>query len=195
MDLMPKKTSKGLSAAQQAVIDEYEKILDGFEQAAQKNGVVLPYNEDLLRRTHEENVRRGKRRKALQDRLYIELKIRTDEQWKELSGLPPPILWSDVVDWRKAGKLAGYQGPDFDRAKPETIIDGLIARFEKSPDLTDNETLMSLSKPDTPSRWGIKFGFSAKTFLRRVKSGKIRAKKLSDKSYQVNLDDLPTGQK
>ncbi|MGA2061331.1 MAG: hypothetical protein ABSG67_12665 [Thermoguttaceae bacterium] len=51
------------------------------------------------------------------------------------------------------------------------------------------------SKSDTPSRWGKIFGYSARTFVRRVKNGKIRVIKNSDKSYQVHLNDLPTDQK
>ena len=47
------------------------------------------------------------------------------------------------------------------------------------------------SKQDTPSRWGKKFGCSADTFIRRYEDGTIRAKKLSDRSYQVHVDDIP----
>ena len=51
------------------------------------------------------------------------------------------------------------------------------------------------SLADTPTRWGKVFGFSPKTFVRRVADGKIRAKKLSDRSYQVHTGDLPSDQK
>jgi hypothetical protein len=52
-----------------------------------------------------------------------------------------------------------------------------------------------LSEADTPSRWGKRFGFSAKTFIRRFKAGAIRGKRLSDKSYRVALADLPATMK
>ncbi len=52
------------------------------------------------------------------------------------------------------------------------------------------------SKQDTPGRWARKFGWRcAKTFIRHVKSGKIRVNKLNDKSYQVDIDALPANQK
>jgi hypothetical protein len=47
------------------------------------------------------------------------------------------------------------------------------------------------SPADSPRRWGKLFGFSGKTFVRRVDDGTIRAKKLSNRSYQVHLSDLP----
>lgn len=47
------------------------------------------------------------------------------------------------------------------------------------------------SKPDSPSRWATKFGISPKTFKRHVDAKKIRAKRLSDKLYQVHVDDVP----
>jgi hypothetical protein len=47
------------------------------------------------------------------------------------------------------------------------------------------------SKPDTPSRWARVFKVSSRTFIRWVKAERIHAKKLSDRSYQVRLTDLP----
>jgi hypothetical protein len=47
------------------------------------------------------------------------------------------------------------------------------------------------STPDTPSRLAERFQVTAPTFKRWVKTGKIRAKKLSDRSYQVHVGDLP----
>jgi hypothetical protein len=44
---------------------------------------------------------------------------------------------------------------------------------------------------DTLSRWAKLFGFSADTLKRRFKDGSIRYKKLSTKSYQIAVDDLP----
>jgi hypothetical protein len=44
---------------------------------------------------------------------------------------------------------------------------------------------------DTPARWAKLFGFSVRTLNRRFKDGSIRPKKLSTKSYQIAIDDLP----
>lgn len=49
------------------------------------------------------------------------------------------------------------------------------------------------SEPDTPKRWAKVFDVSAQTFKRWVTEEKIRAKKLSDRRYQVDVRDLPRG--
>jgi hypothetical protein len=51
------------------------------------------------------------------------------------------------------------------------------------------------SVADSPTRWAKLFKISPKTFKRRVKDGKIRAKRLSDRLYQVHLGDLPKQEK
>lgn len=51
------------------------------------------------------------------------------------------------------------------------------------------------SAADSPTRWAKLYKISAKTFKRRVRDGKIRAKILSDRLYQVRLDDLPKQEK
>ncbi len=48
-----------------------------------------------------------------------------------------------------------------------------------------------MTTPDSPGRWAKLFGFSANTLKRRFKDGAIRHKKLSSKSYQIAIDDLP----
>jgi hypothetical protein len=45
--------------------------------------------------------------------------------------------------------------------------------------------------PDSPSRWAKLFGFSVDTLKRRFDDGTVRHKKLSSKSYQIAIDDLP----
>ncbi len=47
------------------------------------------------------------------------------------------------------------------------------------------------STADSPTRWAKQFKISPRTFKRRVKDGEIRAKRLSDRLYQIHLDDLP----
>ncbi len=47
------------------------------------------------------------------------------------------------------------------------------------------------SKPQSPQDWANLFNCSEKTFKRRVQSGKIQVKKLSSKSYMVDLRHVP----
>jgi hypothetical protein len=61
----------------------------------------------------------------------------------------------------------------------------LSAKLESKPD--DGPW----SKPDGPTQWAKKFGFSSDTLMRRFKAGTIRHKKLSSKSYCIHVDDLP----
>jgi hypothetical protein len=48
------------------------------------------------------------------------------------------------------------------------------------------------SKPDTPTRWAKTFKVSVRTLKRRFADGTIRHKELSDRSYMIHLDDLPS---
>ena len=58
--------------------------------------------------------------------------------------------------------------------------------------LSDSQQVASdYSEPDGPSQWAKKFNMSPKTFIRRVKEGKIRAVKFSTKSYRILKSDLP----
>jgi hypothetical protein len=47
------------------------------------------------------------------------------------------------------------------------------------------------SKPQSPKDWADLFNCSEKTFKRRVQSGEIQVKKLSSKSYMVDLRHIP----
>ena len=51
------------------------------------------------------------------------------------------------------------------------------------------------SMPNSPTQWAKVFGWSYSTMLRRLEDQKIRNKKLSKRSYQIALDDLPTRHK
>jgi hypothetical protein len=48
-----------------------------------------------------------------------------------------------------------------------------------------------MTTADSPSRWAKMFGISLSTLKRRFADGSIRHKKLSTKSYQIAIDDLP----
>ena len=56
----------------------------------------------------------------------------------------------------------------------------------------DDPPASGLSKTISPAEGGRLFGVSSRTFVRWVNNGKIQAKRLSSKAYQVAVDDLPT---
>jgi hypothetical protein len=70
-------------------------------------------------------------------------------------------------------------------------------RLDRTPSTNDGDDQPpgGWSKPDSPTRWAGVFGESPKTFMRKVNQGKIRAKKLTSKSYQIAVDDLPASEK
>jgi hypothetical protein len=51
------------------------------------------------------------------------------------------------------------------------------------------------STPDSPSQWAKVFNVSRDTLMRRFRDGKIRHRRLTSKSYQIHVDDLPSGHK
>jgi hypothetical protein len=51
------------------------------------------------------------------------------------------------------------------------------------------------SLPQSPKEWAREFGVHVKTFIRWVRKGTIRAKRLSPKSYQIALGDVPTARR
>jgi hypothetical protein len=71
-----------------------------------------------------------------------------------------------------------------------------IQRYASAPPAPDEDedqdaTTGPWSTANTPTQWAKQFKICARTFKRRVKDGKIRAKVLSDRLYQVHLDDMP----
>jgi hypothetical protein len=54
-----------------------------------------------------------------------------------------------------------------------------------------DEKAIEWSKPDGPTQWAKVFGLSYNTMVKRLREGVIRNKKLSDRSYQIAIDDLP----
>jgi hypothetical protein len=62
------------------------------------------------------------------------------------------------------------------------------------PPADSTATQLEWTRPGGLSQWAKVFGFSPTTLKRRFNDGKIRHKKLSTKSYQVAVDDLPSDQ-
>jgi hypothetical protein len=88
------------------------------------------------------------------------------------------------TDWQPPGLLVDLL--DFEHAllKARAFVQKLMA----------DEQIGPWSEPDSPSRWAKRFKISARSFIRHVEKGIIRARKLSDKSYQVALADIPKPQ-
>jgi hypothetical protein len=78
-------------------------------------------------------------------------------------------------------------------AEPESAppVPAKPAALPKTPSESAPPYNGPLSNPDTPARWAKKFQMSSKTFKRHVLRGKIRAKILSDRSYQIAVGDIP----
>ena len=68
---------------------------------------------------------------------------------------------------------------------------GLGPLFSIQSDTPTEVAVPEWSRADSPSHWARVFGISVQTMKRRFKDDKIRNKKLSDKLYQISLDDLP----
>ena len=104
--------------------------------------------------------------------------------YEELSTLPDEITnWNRLEEYHDATREAAEQ--------VKAILTAIRPEASGGPLATDDEQGGPWSQADAPKCWGKVFGFSAATFIRRVKAGTIRAKKLSDKSYQVHLGDIP----
>ena len=98
-------------------------------------------------------------------------------------------LTDDGVDYREnVGFEDSLKRLTTDAVEPILRCDGVSAAKAAPP---ERETDVSWSAADTPTRWAKVFRISAKSFKRRVKEGKIRAKPLSDRSYQVDTRDIP----
>lgn len=64
------------------------------------------------------------------------------------------------------------------------LLDAKLARNESA------NAAGEWSEPLSPGDWAKRFKWTAKTFMRHVRAGKIRVQKLSSKSYRVHVRDL-----
>ena len=80
-----------------------------------------------------------------------------------------------------AGTDKELQGADSARLLPEST------HLREMPGADQIE----MTPADGPSQWAKLFGISVSTFMRRLKDGTIRHKKLSSKNYQIAITDLP----
>ena len=123
---------------------------------------------------------------------------KTPEQKKEVVYPYDPEVLQDAQEMLEAKRRHFYA--ERTRAFVETLTpeqqkehDAFKDAIQRQKSVLGIETnaTMKWSKPDTPKRWGKIFGLSSRTFIRRVKNGEIRAKKLSDRRYQVDVRDIP----
>jgi hypothetical protein len=91
-----------------------------------------------------------------------------------------------VPDWRN--------GPFFFKLRAEQLDEAVELLEELCVPLADATATPEWTRPDSPARWAKVFGFSTDTLKRRFEDGTIRNKKLSTKSYQIAVDDLPVDQ-
>lgn len=106
--------------------------------------------------------------------------------------------------FERLNEMAWYQGQCW--SESSSLIDKnekKIARFGfhfseiEDQFLWDMKTALdevgpsAYSRPRSPSEWEKIFDLSWRTIKRRIDSGKIRAKKISTKSYRIHVNDVP----
>jgi hypothetical protein len=122
-----------------------------------------------------------------------------------LAELSRPLPAPELLEWQRKDRASQF------REQAEVLREFVAARLKKAKELrrlrkarnavssdeqkrTTDEQGGPWSKPDSPSRWAKVFKMSTRTFIRHVEKGVIHAKRLSDKSYQVALSDIPKPQ-
>ncbi|MCY2989822.1 MAG: hypothetical protein NTY19_18410 [Planctomycetota bacterium] len=87
-------------------------------------------------------------------------------------------------------RLVGKLAADEKRNPPQTVADPQQGAGVATVESDDNPQ-SHLSKVMSPADAGKLFGVSAKTFTAWFDDGKIRGKKITNKAYQIHLEDLP----
>jgi hypothetical protein len=101
-----------------------------------------------------------------------------------------------LTHWLEAEHGAA-QGLDVQRSEVVALLqDAVIRNKPREKGVSRQQKELPPAEPewtpaDTLSRWAKLFGFSVDTLKRRFKDGLIRHKKLSTKSYQIAVDDVP----
>ena len=113
--------------------------------------------------------------------------------------------YSEVLSWlmwRLEAEIMGRNTesksseplPEQDPSKAELPPPAIIVETPSNPlpvAPTEAGESMEWTTPDGPTQWAKLYGFSPTTFKRRLPDGSIRHKKLSSKSYQIAIADLP----
>jgi hypothetical protein len=112
---------------------------------------------------------------------------------------------SEVLFWLMGGLEAEIMGTNAEVKSSEPLSEQDPSRAEQLPPAIIVETQsnpipvapteaaesMEWTTPNGPTQWAKLFGISPTTFKRWLKDGSIRHKKLSTKSYQIAIADLP----
>lgn len=77
------------------------------------------------------------------------------------------------------------------RAADYAEVCNKVAEMIEGRDPQECDDGEKLSTPQSPADWARLFKCGSKTFTRWVREKRIRAKKLTTKSYQVHVDDIP----
>jgi hypothetical protein len=104
-----------------------------------------------------------------------------------------------IDHWLRRGLLQEVfaDTPETKQGAPAPAVKDPKGSETPQADLTEmpaDDPPLAWTTPDSPQRWAKVFGFSVDTLKRRFKAGQIRHKKLSTKSYQIAVDDLPAAQ-
>jgi hypothetical protein len=92
------------------------------------------------------------------------------------------------LDDKAANPIAAELNWEFSRAILEAASKKPVTSSHNPAPQSDH---IEWTTVDTPARWAKLFGISRDSLIRRFEDGSIRHKKLSPKSYQVAIDDLP----
>jgi len=104
-------------------------------------------------------------------------------------GALPVFSFERLPDVAEA--VRSYPSFDADEIRGKIIWENLRAKERRASQRGNGERQGPWSSPDTPKRWAKRFRVSVDTMKRLLKAGTIRNKRLSDRSYQVHVDDVP----
>jgi hypothetical protein len=112
--------------------------------------------------------------------------------WERFAGTP--FSCERVCRWLATQGINRVDAREVTLAEVRRMLERELTARQPAPPAVPSATDGPWSKADSPARWAMRFKISPRTFKRRVADGTIRAKALSDRLYQVHLDDLPTEQ-
>lgn len=93
-------------------------------------------------------------------------------------------------EWKYLAQLLATAKEEHRRRKSRPKPEPLVAAHPRQTAPAKEETV-GWTTADGPAQWAKLFGISPATLKRRLKEGSIRHRKLSPKSYQIAIDDLP----
>jgi len=117
----------------------------------------------------------------------LQIQVRGIVEWT-LQSAPQNV--GRLVDWlcAKDRKLTEWRAH-------KIALSELAERLKAEATKASSEASNEWSRADMPSQWAKVLGINTRTFIRRCKSGDIRHRKLSAKSYQIAIADLPAARR